>query len=93
MMWRPTNRNASAIVIDRCQSCVGVGHQASDPTTPDNWVNGATIDVSEALFNPICLYDGAEAGVYDIEHDNVSPIYGGSDNGDPDVLESPCCLM
>lgn len=88
-MWRSTNRNASAIVIDRRQSCVGVGHQASDPTTPDNWVNGATIDLSEALFN--YLYDGAEAGVYDIEHD--SPIYGGSDNGDPDVLESPYCLM
>jgi hypothetical protein len=60
-------RTATATVIDRCASCVGVGHQVSDPTTPDCLVNGATVDLSPDLWD--FLYAGAPPSVYDIEYD------------------------
>ncbi|KYG40413.1 hypothetical protein M433DRAFT_177982 [Acidomyces richmondensis BFW] len=82
-----TGRRANALVIDRCASCVGVNHQTSDPTTPDYVVNGATVDLSTALWN--YLYNDAPYGVYDIEYDG--PVYGGSWDGDPDPLISPDC--
>jgi hypothetical protein len=44
-----TGASSDAIVLDRCQSCVGVDHQVSDPTTPDSLVNGATGDCSIGL--------------------------------------------
>ena len=59
-------RTATAKVIDRCASCVGVGHRTNDPTTPECLVNGATIDLSLDLWN--YLYNGAPLGVYDIEY-------------------------
>lgn len=82
-----TGRAAQAMVIDRCASCVGVDHQTSDPTTPDSLVNGATIDLSPALW--VELYDSAPYGVYDVEYDG--PVYGGSWDGEPDALNSPRC--
>ena len=60
------NRVATAKVIDRCASCVGVGHQTGDSTTADCLVNGATIDLSKKLWN--YLYDKASPSVYDIEY-------------------------
>jgi hypothetical protein len=84
----PKNRRtATALVIDRCASCVGVGHQMSDSSTLDIWANGATIDLSPDLFN--YLYAGAEIGVYDITYNGS--IYGGSWDGAPDVLKDPRC--
>lgn len=80
-------RKATAKVIDRCASCVGVGHRTSDPTTPDSAVNGATVDLSPALFK--YLYDEAPDGVYDVDYDG--PVYCGSLDGDPDTLDSPDC--
>lgn len=82
-----TGRTAEALVIDRCASCVGVDRQTSDLTTPDSLVNGATIDLSPALWDE--LYDGAEYGVYDVEYDG--PVFGGSWDGQPDALTSPYC--
>ena len=83
-----TGVSSHAMVIDRCQSCVGVGHQASDHNTPDNLVNGATIDLSVALWEK--LYPGAPYEVYDIVYDG--PLYGGSDDGPPDSLANPYCV-
>lgn len=80
-------RTATAKVIDRCQSCVGVDHQTSDPTTPDSLVNGATVDLSPALFK--YLYNEAPDGVYDVEYDG--PVYSGSLDGPPDKLDAPNC--
>lgn len=80
-------RTATALVIDRCASCVGVGRQTSDSQTPDSLVNGATIDLSPPLWE--YLYGGAPWTVYDIEYDG--PIYGGSPEKSPDVLTSPIC--
>ena len=59
-------RVATAKVIDRCASCVGVGFQTADPTTPECLVNGATIDMSLALWN--YLFNNAAPTVYDIEY-------------------------
>jgi hypothetical protein len=83
-----TGVSSDALVLDRCQSCVGVDHQASDPSTCDDWVNGATIDLSVRLWN--LLYDSAAYAVYDIDYDG--PVYGGSDDGPPDGLTSLYCL-
>lgn len=80
-------KKATAKVIDRCPSCVGVDHQTSDPTMPDSFVNGATVDLSPSLFK--YLYDQAPDGVYDIEYDG--PVYGGSYDGSPDQLTTPNC--
>ena len=80
-------RTATALVIDRCASCVGVGHQMSDLTVSDSFVNGATIDLSPDLFR--YLYEGAHEGVYDITYNGS--IYGGSWDGDPDDLKDPLC--
>ncbi|KAK5705833.1 hypothetical protein LTR17_021313 [Elasticomyces elasticus] len=82
------NTSALAMVIDRCASCVGAGHQTSDPTTPDTTVNGATIDLSENLWR--YLFNNAEGSVYNIEYDG--DIYGGSLDGAPDVLSAPYSL-
>lgn len=59
-----TGVSASALVLDRCASCVGVGKQLNDPTTSQGLVNGATVDMSRALWNRI--YSGAPGDVYDI---------------------------
>ena len=60
------DRIATAKVIDRCASCVGVGFQTTDPTTPECLVNGATIDMSLALWN--YLFNNAAPSVYDVEY-------------------------
>jgi hypothetical protein len=83
-----TGVSSDALVLDRCQSCVGVGHQTSDKTTADNWVNGATVDLSVKLWNK--LYNNAPFAVYDIVYSG--PVYGGSDSGFPDELINPYCL-
>jgi hypothetical protein len=83
-----TGKSVVATIIDRCQSCVGVNHQTSDPTTPESVVNGATIDLSRTLWNE--LYEGAPDGVYDVLYDG--PIYSGSWDGEPDPLTSPNCI-
>ena len=80
-------RAATALVIDRCASCVGVGHQMSDSTVSDTLVNGATIDLSPELFS--YLYEGAVEGVFDVLYNGS--IYGGSWDGDPDDLKNPSC--
>jgi hypothetical protein len=80
-------RTATALVIDRCASCVGVGHQMSDPYVSDSVVNGATIDLSPDLFH--YLYENSPDGVYDITYNGS--IYGGSWDGDPDELKTPYC--
>ena len=67
---------ADAMVIDRCASCVGVGHQVNDPTTSDCLVNGATIDLSSKLWQH--LFAGAPGSVYDIEYDGA--VYPGWDD-------------
>ncbi|KAK5162830.1 uncharacterized protein LTR77_011156 [Saxophila tyrrhenica] len=67
------NRTATATVIDRCASCVGVGRRLNDRTTPDCLVNGATVDVSPALWN--FLFDNAIPSVYDIEYEG--DVYAG----------------
>lgn len=59
-----TGASASALVLDHCASCVGVGKQLNDPTTSQGLVNGATVDMSRALWNRI--YHGAPGNVYDI---------------------------
>ncbi|KAI7309155.1 hypothetical protein KC340_g10827 [Hortaea werneckii] len=82
-----TGKSQDAMVIDRCASCVGVDHQTSDPTTPDALVNGATIDLSPALWN--ILFDGAPFSVYDIDYDGET--YAGSLDGEPDALVDPNC--
>lgn len=81
-----TGKTAKARVIDRCASCVGVGRQLDDPTTPDYLSNGATIDLSRALWN--FLFNDAPASVYDIEYSG--PVYGGSTK-EPAALTSPDC--
>lgn len=70
---RRLGKTANATVIDRCASCVGVGRQLDDPTTPDCLVNGATIDLSRTLWD--FLFEGAPPGVYDIEYDGN--VYAG----------------
>lgn len=80
-------RSATALVIDRCASCVGVGHQLSDSSVSDSYVNGATIDLSPALFS--FLYEGAVEGVFDVVYNGS--IYGGSWDGEPDALTDPDC--
>lgn len=80
-------RTASAIIKDRCASCVGVNHQTSDPNIFDSEVNGATIDLSPKLWE--YLYDGSPFDVLDIECDG--PIYSGSPDQDPDPLTQPNC--
>ena len=88
MLENPKNgRTATALVIDRCASCVGVGHQTSDSTISDSLVNGATVDLSPELF--AYLYEGAVEGVFDVVYNGS--IYGGSWDGDPDILKSPKC--
>ena len=82
-----TGKSQDAMVIDRCASCVGVDHQTSDPTTPDALVNGATIDLSPALWNR--LFDGAPFSVYDIDYEGET--YAGSLDGEPDALVDPSC--
>lgn len=82
-----TGASSDAVVLDRCQSCVGVDRHVSDPTTPDSLVNGATIDLSLKLWNK--LYGGAEQSVYDVIYNG--PTFGGSDSGEPDKLENPFC--
>lgn len=77
---------AEATIIDRCASCVGVGRQTSDPTAPDVYVNGATVDLSEDLWN--LLYGGAPGSVYDIEYDG--PRWLGSTK-EPVELRDPTC--
>ena len=83
-----TGVSSDAMVIDRCASCVGVGHQISDNSTADNFANGATIDLSVKLWNK--LYNNAAYAVYDIEYSG--PVYGGSESGSPDALVNPYCL-
>lgn len=86
----PKNRRtATALIIDRCASCVGVGHQMSDLTVSDSYVNGATIDLSPDVFR--YLYEGMDEGVYDIIYNGS--IYGGSWDGDPDNLIDPTCAV
>ena len=68
-----TGVTETATVIDRCASCVGVGYQVNDPTTPDCVVNGATVDLSRDLWNR--LYDSADGSVYDIAYED--DIYAG----------------
>lgn len=68
-------RTATAVVIDRCASCVGVGRQLHDPTTGDCFVNGATVDLSTEIWQ--YLFAGAPGSVYDIEYDGVA--YAGWD--------------
>jgi hypothetical protein len=80
-------RTATALVIDRCASCVGVGHQMSDSTVSDSLVNGATIDLSPELFS--YLYEGAVEGVFDVSYNGS--IYGGSWDGDPEDLRNTNC--
>jgi len=80
-------RTATALVIDRCASCVGVAHQMSDRNVSDSLVNGATVDLSPDLF--AYLYEGAVEGVFDILYNGS--IYGGSWDGDPDELKDPFC--
>lgn len=75
------DRTATAFVIDRCASCVGVGRKVNDPTTPDCLVNGATVDLSPDLWN--FLYAGAPPSVYDIEYEG--DVYAGWD-ADPSPL-------
>ena len=60
---------ATAMVIDRCASCVGVGRQLNDPTTGDCFVNGATIDLSRELWRH--LFAGANGSVYDVEYNGA----------------------
>jgi hypothetical protein len=83
-----TGVGSDALVLDRCQSCVGVGHQISDTTTADNYANGATVDLSVKLWNK--LFNNAPYTVYDIVYSG--PVYGGSDSGSPDELVNPYCL-
>lgn len=80
-----SGRNATALAIDRCASCVGVGHQMSNSTVSDNLVNGAAVDLSPELFS--YLYEGAVEGVFDVLYNGS--IYGGSWDGDPEDLRSP----
>jgi hypothetical protein len=80
-------RTATALVVDRCASCVGVAHQMSDSTVSDSLVNGATVDLSPGLFS--YLYEGAVEGVFDVLYNGS--IYGGSWDGDPDDLRNPKC--
>ncbi|KAM0714158.1 hypothetical protein Q7P37_010307 [Cladosporium fusiforme] len=84
-----TGASSDAMVIDRCQSCVGVDHQASDPTTLDLLVNGATIDLSVNLWKK--LYGEAQGSVYDVLYNGS--VYGGSHDGEPDKLVNPLCTM
>ena len=62
-----TGSRATAKIIDRCASCVGVGYQMADPTVPEYTINGATIDLSLQLW--ATLFENASLGVYDIEYD------------------------
>ena len=80
-------RAATAIIKDRCASCVGVNHQTSDPTTLDRYVNGATIDLSPRLWE--YLFDGSPDDVFDIDYDG--PVYSGSPDQEPDLLTQPNC--
>lgn len=64
---------ADVLIIDRCQSCVGVGNDPNDPTTPLDLVNGATIDLGPPVWN--YLFDGADPDVFDIEYSG-NPITG-----------------
>lgn len=80
------NVSAEAQIIDRCASCVGVGRQTSDPTTPDVFVNGATIDLSRNLWN--ILYDHGANNTYDIEYDG--DIYPGW-HTPPSPMVDPRC--
>lgn len=78
-----TGRMAEAVVIDRCASCVGVNNSPDDPTLALNLVNGATVDLSQALWN--FLYDGEALGVFDIAYDG-DPYTGWSQS--PKALRS-----
>lgn len=83
-------KSASAKVVDRCASCVGIHHQTSHPNT--RYVNSATIDLSPALFRYLFNVENAVAsgGVYDVEYSG--PVYGGSWDGEPDPLDNPICV-
>ncbi len=70
-------RSAKATVIDRCQSCVGVGRTQDDPTTSDSSVNGATIDLSMELWR--YLFNDAPWTVYDIEYDGSHWLGSGTE--------------
>ena len=68
-----TGKTATAKVIDRCASCVGVGFQMADPTVPEEVVNGATIDLSLNLWHFLFGWR-APLGVYDIEYEGRSHL-------------------
>jgi hypothetical protein len=61
-----TGVSETALVLDRCASCVGVGGQLNDPNTDQILVNGATVDFSRALWNKI--YNNAPNNVYDVQY-------------------------
>jgi hypothetical protein len=61
-----TGVSATALVLDRCASCIGVGGQLNDPNTDQSLVNGATVDFSRALWNKI--YNNAPNNVYDVQY-------------------------
>ncbi|KAH0405520.1 hypothetical protein KCU89_g62, partial [Aureobasidium melanogenum] len=61
-----TGVSATALVLDRCASCIGVGGQLNDPSTDQSLVNGATVDFSRALWNKI--YNNAPNNVYDVQY-------------------------
>jgi len=61
-----TGVSATALVLDRCASCIGVGGQLNDPNTDQSLVNGATVDFSRALWDKI--YNHAPNNVYDVQY-------------------------
>lgn len=61
-----TGVSATAMVLDRCASCIGVGGQLNDPNTDQSLVNGATVDFGRALWNKI--YNNAPDNVYDVQY-------------------------
>jgi hypothetical protein len=61
-----TGVSETALVLDRCASCIGVGGQLNDPSTDQILVNGATVDFSRALWNKI--YNNAPNNVYDVQY-------------------------
>jgi len=72
-----SNITANAIVLDRCASCVGVERQPNDPTLDLTRVNGATVDLSRALWNH--LFAGSDGSVYDVEYDTKTAYPGWTD--------------
>lgn len=68
-----TGVTAVAVVLDRCASCVGVGNALDDSTVPNTDINGATVDLSRALWNK--LYDSALDSVFDVLYSG-QPLQG-----------------